>query len=176
MEQTTAEMPAATASGGWAGRLSVRSATLADVAILRRLVNASFAEHRASGANLTGIDQDEQATADRMAGREVWLALVDRRPAATVSLELRSGDEVGEISQFAVAPRFKGRGLGSRLLELAEERLRTLGAAEVRLSTPDCIPHLVRFYRHRGYREIGTVRRPGKNYDSVVLAKSLSPT
>jgi ribosomal protein S18 acetylase RimI-like enzyme len=164
------------------GRIRLRLARAEnprDVAAVRRLVNAAFAEHRASGANLVGIDQDDEATRRRMAGREVWLAYDGRRLLATVSLGITPDESApdapptAEITQFAVRPECKGRGLGSHLLRHAEESARRSGAAEVRLSTAEPIPHLFAFYTRRGYRPVGRIRHPGRTYDSIVMAKVL---
>jgi len=155
-------------------RLRIREAVDADVPALRRLVNAAFAEHAESGVNFTGITQDDEETRQRMRGRQVYLVCVGRKAAGTVSLETIAVPDVGavlEVSQFAVHPDFKGRGIGSFLLEFAENRAREIGAVQTRLSTADSIAHLLRFYENRGYEVVGRFRRPGKNYDSLLMAK-----
>lgn len=178
-----------------AGALKLRLArtTPTDVRAVRRLVNAAFAEYRGTSVNFTGIDQDETETLARMEGRQVWLAFDGRRAAATISLEFKTDSvtpdpdapdgaagmapvrRVAFISQFAVSPLYKGRGLGTRLLMFAEGVSAEEGAVEVRLSTADSIEHLLRFYDRRGYRPISRTRWPGKTYDSVILGKALTP-
>jgi predicted N-acetyltransferase YhbS len=73
---------------------------------------------------------------------------------------------LGWIVALAVAPEHRGRGLGGRLLRLAEERLRREGAAHVRLggSVGHFLPgppaddaRTLRFWERNGYRLLSQV-------------------
>ena len=68
---------------------------------------------------------------------------------------------LGWIAALAVAPEYRGQGLGGRLLRLAEERLRREGATHVRPGgsvghflpgPPDDDPRALRFWERHGYR------------------------
>jgi len=64
-----------------------------------------------------------------------------------------------EILSLAVAQRWRGRGLGGRLLELHVRRLAGLGVAAVYLEVEDGNRPAIRLYGRAGFREVG--RRPG---------------
>jgi ribosomal-protein-alanine N-acetyltransferase len=64
-----------------------------------------------------------------------------------------------EILSVVVAPRWRGRGLGRRLLDLHLRRLAGLGVATVFLEVEEGNKPALRLYRHAGFREVG--RRPG---------------
>ena len=58
---------------------------------------------------------------------------------------------------------------------IAEPRAKEMGALELALDTPEDARHLVDRYTRRGYRFIEHADwRPGTNYLSVILSKSLS--
>jgi ribosomal protein S18 acetylase RimI-like enzyme len=65
-------------------------------------------------------------------------------------------------------------GLGHHLLDLAEERIVSLGAAQAVIDTSTQAVQLVGWYRRHGYAPVGTWRWRVTNYESVVLLKHLS--
>jgi GNAT superfamily N-acetyltransferase len=73
----------------------------------------------------------------------------------------------------AVAPGWWGRGLGRQLLELAEDRAREAGLAELRLYTNALMTENRAYYARRGYRETG--RQTVDGFDRVYLAKPAQP-
>jgi GNAT superfamily N-acetyltransferase len=77
------------------------------------------------------------------------------------------------LENMAVRLAHQGQGTGTRLLGFAESRARALGLPEVRLYTNARMTENLRFYRARGYREIG--RRVENGYDRVFLSKRLGP-
>ena len=64
-----------------------------------------------------------------------------------------------EILSLAVAHRWRGQGLGARLLELHLRRLAGLGVAAVYLEVEDGNAPAIRLYGRVGFREVG--RRAG---------------
>lgn len=91
-------------------------------------------------------------------------------------------DGVGEIGWIAVGPDQHRHGIGSCLLELAEDSLRDSGVTEVQVETlgdsVDYEPYerTRAFYRAAGYRDFKRVMtdNPGMP-ESLTLRKSLSP-
>ena len=72
-----------------------------------------------------------------------------------------------------VAPDVQGRGIGSRLLRLAEEQARARGLGEVRLYTNAAMTENVELYRRHGYQQ--THRAVEDGYQRVFFTKTLVP-
>jgi GNAT superfamily N-acetyltransferase len=135
------------------------------------------------GLNFTAVDQDEEVTARRIEGRECWVPIAGGRIAGTITLSTflppglppwREGLRTAVLNQLAVDPALRGRGIGGRLLDLAEARARELGFPSASLDTAEGAEHLLRLYRRRGYLPAGLHRWKGKTYRSVVMEKRLS--
>lgn len=67
------------------------------------------------------------------------------------------GYAAADIPELAIAVegRYKGQGIGTRLLDAATELARTLGAPGISLSVDDANPRAHRLYLHVGFEEIG---------------------
>jgi len=66
-------------------------------------------------------------------GAQAWVAVEDGQVAGFLVLVAEPGYLL--LENVAVLPAAQGRGIGSRLLGLAEEQARSLGLSEVRLYT-----------------------------------------
>lgn len=156
--------------------ITYRLATDADVPALRRLVNAAYAELAEMGLNFTGTYQDEEETRARMQGNEVYLAFFGSELAGTISMEVeeREGEPpVLYLGQLAVEPSLKRKGLGRRLLRLAEEKAKEKGLTRLQLDTAQPATHLVALYRSEGYEVVGDVQWEGKTYRSFIFEKRI---
>lgn len=81
--------------------------------------------------------------------------------------------EVASFHQFAVDPGFQRQGIGSALLDMAEQRARETGAKEIALDTAEGAAHLIALYERRGYRFIEYAQWSVTNYRSVIMSKKL---
>ena len=63
-------------------------------------------------------------------------------------------DSIGEIKRMWISPRYRGRGLGRRLLIALESTAYDLGCSRLRLDTSDHLDEAIALYRTMGYREI----------------------
>jgi N-acetylglutamate synthase-like GNAT family acetyltransferase len=75
------------------------------------------------------------------------------------------------LDNVAVEPAFQGRGLGHRLLNLAEAEALRLGLAEVRLYTNALMTENRALYARAGYQEYD--RRDVDGRDAVFMRKTL---
>ncbi len=66
--------------------------------------------------------------------------------------EFMNRDDVGFIELFAVHPDYRGKGIGSKLFDIAIKRLRELGKRPLITTFPDL--EALEFYRKRGGRVI----------------------
>ncbi len=152
-----------------------------DVGVVRRLVNSAYQELADRGFNFTGSYQDDEQTRERMQNAEVYLLCSEGKSLATICLSIQQGDlSLGQrpvpglyVSQLAVCPEHKRKGLGSYLLDFAEMRARSLALECLRLDTAMGATHLVDMYTRRGYCVVAEVQWDGKTYRSVIMEKSL---
>ncbi|MEZ5842647.1 MAG: GNAT family N-acetyltransferase [Hyphomicrobiaceae bacterium] len=85
-----------------------------------------------------------------LAEREVWLGEDgEGRLIAALVLEVRPSDLL--IESVATDPHSQGRGLGRRLLTVAEARARAHGRARLSLYTGATLAHLIAWYARNGY-------------------------
>ena len=149
---------------------------------LTRLLHRAYADLARMGLNFTAADQAPEITRMRVEHAQCFVAIEGRSLVGTIlvnhavpnALGVRFGKpRIASIHQLAVAPAYRGRGLGSRLLAHAEGWLRNLGFAEVALEAPESAPQVVAFHVRRGYRSVAAVQWNGKTYRSVIISKEL---
>ena len=64
----------------------------------------------------------------------------------------RTGDRVGEIESLGVLPELRGRGIGSRLLDVLEQELTDAGVHDLVLGALPGNTDAIRLYERRGFR------------------------
>ena len=137
-----------------ASRARIRLAVAADLDALVALTEAAYRPYtEAFGAPPMPVTEDY---APHIAAGGVWLLELGSELAGVIVLEKEPDHLL--IFSVAVAPPFQGKGLGIRLLELAEEQARLVGFDEVRLYTNARMERNIGLYRSFGYTE--TARRP----------------
>jgi ribosomal protein S18 acetylase RimI-like enzyme len=69
----------------------------------------------------------------------------------------------GLVYHLAVASAYRGRGVGSQLMDELEERLRAKGCLKCYLLVTTDNPEAEMYYQHRGWQSMDTVRLYGKD-------------
>ena len=154
------------------GDLRIRRATVADGEALARVYRDAYAENRRLGF---------PAKAESVTGGEVEAWIRDRRVyVATVGGEVVGGVRLEptdpgrvKLSRLGVREGRKGEGIGSHLLDHAEETVRDEGHESIWLTTPEDHPFLPAFYRRRGYERTGAHPLDYREYDEIVMEKRL---
>ena len=77
------------------------------------------------------------------------------------------------LENIAVSPARQGRGIGTRLLALAEEHARRHGLSEVRLYTNEAMTENLAYYPRRGYLETHRAEQDG--FRRVFFSKVITP-
>ena len=136
--------------------MKVRRAQEADVPALVRLVNAAFL---AEAPFVSG----DRVDADEIRGRcasGLFLVAEDENGAFLGCVVLDTESTPGRFGLLAVSPEAQGRGLGRRLVALAEARLLAAGRTEVEIVVVSARRELLRFYETLGYAPVGTAPFP----------------
>jgi GNAT superfamily N-acetyltransferase len=149
---------------------------------LTALLHAAYAKHLAAGLRFFASYQSAEDTRHRVSKGDCWIALDRGNVVGTVTIAMphipphgyptRPG--CGTFYQMAVLPSYTGRGLGSVLLRLAEQRIKALGGNGVVIDTSSLATELIEWYAKRGYNPIGLWQWGVTNYDSIVLFKDLA--
>ena len=134
-----------------ANPLRLRTAVLADVQALARLINAAF---RVEQPFIEGERINPEGVRAYMEKGKFLLAEDSSRLAGCVYVELR-GDR-GYLGLLGVEPQRQGTGLGRKLMAAAEDFFRQAGCVAVDLRIVSARTPLPSFYRHLGYLETGT--------------------
>jgi len=156
------------------------------LAALTTLLHRAYGPLAEAGLRFHASYQGEDVTLRRISEGECMLAVRDGQVVGTLTLkdaDQTGGSpwydrpEVASFGQFAVEPRLQGLGIGTALMDWAEERAREKGVREIALDTAEGAARLIRWYSSRGYRFIEHVQWPRDtvNYRSVILSKTLAP-
>jgi ribosomal protein S18 acetylase RimI-like enzyme len=76
------------------------------------------------------------------------------------------------IENVAVHPRYQRHGLGSRLMQFAEDRARASGLGELLLITNPIMTRSVAFYERLGFAEVD--RHTAEGFERVFMRKALA--
>lgn len=149
---------------------------------LTELLHNAYADLGARGMNFTAVDQTDEVTAARIATGECFVAVKNTILVGTITVYLPEAaadheyfrlPHVAKAGQLAVLPQQQRAGIGSRLLQTAEDWARANQFRELALDTAIPAHELLALYTRRGYVIVGNAQWPGKTYASVVMAKVL---
>ena len=132
--------------------LTVRDARSEDMADLISLINEAYLVEQFF---VTGPRISE---ADIVALMEKGILLVGWSPANEIigSVYIEKRGERGYIGLLSVSPGLQGQGLGSWLMQAAENRLASEGCTAVDIRVVSLRTELPPFYERLGYRHQGT--------------------
>jgi len=166
------------------GDVTLREATGDDAAALAAAYRDAYRANRELGFPATAGAATAEQVAEWIREDRVFVAESDVELIGGVRLEhvdaaespvqrAAGADATVKLSRLGVRERWKGEGVGSRLLERAERAAREAGYAAVWLTTPDEHPFLPEFYHAHGYEVVGDYALSVRDYDEVVMEKSL---
>jgi len=148
---------------------------------LTRLVHAAYASQAARGLRFWGTHQSIDDTAKRFASGQGFVAefhgeyvgtVIARPPQPNSPVALYREPNTWAISQLAVAPALKGRGLGKALHRTALRHAEKNGGVTMALDTAAPGTGLIAMYQSWGYQIVGHHDwRPHTNYLSVLMSR-----
>lgn len=149
---------------------SFRSATDADVAQVTALVDAAYEHYVERIGRLPGpmtYDYSEVIANDRV-------TVAENHGVIAGLLVLAVNEEGFFISNVAVAPSHRGKGLGKALLKLAEAEARHAGFDSIYLFTHEMMTENLALYSRIGYVEYD--RRSQGSFALIFMKKKLGST
>jgi ribosomal protein S18 acetylase RimI-like enzyme len=147
--------------------LIVRPAVAADAPRLQAIAAAAYAGYVGRIGRAPAPMTADYAAA--ITGSEVWVAQDDGEAVGLLVLATRPDHLL--LENIAVLPTAQGRGIGARLLALAQDRARQLRLGEIRLYTNEAMTENLSYYARHGYVE--THRAAQDGYRRVFFAKIL---
>jgi GNAT superfamily N-acetyltransferase len=137
----------------------IRRAGPGDVDELRAIAAAAYQKYvpRIGRAPAPMTADYTQAVRDRQA----WAALEDGQIVGFAIMIAQPGYLL--LDNVAVLPAAQGRGIGARLLALAEDQARGLGLREIRLYTNQAMTENLAYYPRHGYAETHRAEQDGFN-------------
>lgn len=150
----------------------IREAVTEDADALAATYRDAYRENRELGFPAKAESATTEEVRDWIRNHRVLVAETEETVVGGVRLD-KIDDETVKLNRLGVREGWKGMGVGSRLLERAEESARARGSETIRLTTPENHPFLVEFYRSRGYTVTGEYPLEYREYDEVVMEKTL---
>jgi len=106
---------------------------------------------------------DTPAEIEKKIARDPDLFIVAESDAAIIGSVIGGFDgRRGLIYHLAVAAAFRGMGIGSRLMDEVEARLRAKGCLKCYLLVTNDNPEAEGYYQHRGWQPMDSIRLFGK--------------
>lgn len=154
-----------------------------DVRPVTALLHRAYAELAAMGLRYVATHQDDETTRLRLAKDTSWVAEDAGVLVGTIAVcpwtSLRNAAEgyrrpgLWLFHQFGVDPPCQRRGIGSKLLAVAEDHARRNGATEFACDTAEGATHLIALYERLGFEIVGEADFEDTNYKSFILVKRL---
>jgi GNAT superfamily N-acetyltransferase len=154
-----------------------------DLTTITAMLHEAYAPLAAAGMRFLASHQDCAVTQERISNGESWVAVDAENIVGIITLSdcldtrgspFYDRPDVASFGQFAVRPSHQGRGIGSTLLKIVEQRAQDNGVAELALDTSEHATHLIALYERKGYRFVEHVQWKVTNYRSIILSKGLT--
>ncbi|TDU82537.1 tRNA (guanine37-N(1)-) methyltransferase [Kribbella voronezhensis] len=149
--------------------VQVLPATVADAGEIHTLQLAAYLSEAMAydDFGIPPMQEDLAGTVERVAAGGVWKAVAGTRIVGAVHVAVDGS--VARIGRLMVAPDWQGRGVGTKLLRVAEQTA-PAGVTQYELFTGAESERNLRLYRKAGYREVRRESQTAK-VELVLLAK-----
>lgn len=156
-----------------AGTFEVALAEPADAETVRTLLTEAAEWMRANGIEQWSPEQfTEELIASYLAGREIFMLLMENEPAGLFTLQKSDPDYWGPLNdegysylhRLTVRPNFRGHSLGKEMIYWAAKHSRETGRRGLRFDCWDQNRKLNPYYRELGMEEKGIGTLNGRQY------------
>jgi ribosomal protein S18 acetylase RimI-like enzyme len=146
----------------------IRRADPGDVDTIRAIAAAAYLKYVPRIGRAPAPMTADYALAARE--QQAWAAIEDQQIVGFAVLIAKPGYLL--LENVAVLPAAQGRGIGARLLALAEDHARHRGLGEIRLYTNEAMTENLAYYPRHGYVETHRAEQDG--YRRVFFCKSIT--
>ena len=151
--------------------VTIRKAVLGEVDVIKDIVKEAYQPimkqlSREPAAIKEGLDKISRHI---QMGNQ-YVALVGDTVVGTMRVRLRG--QVGVISRVAVRSKFRGRRIGTMLVDYAENLLLHMNAQRIEIEIYGVVEEQLSFYERGGYVETGRIERLGE--EIVIMQKDLT--
>ena len=137
--------------------ITIRIAVEADAPALRRIAVAAYQHYVPRIGRRPAPMTADYAPAAR--GGQAWVAAEEGQAVGFIILIPQPGHLL--LENVAVLPAAQGRGVGARLMALAEEHARRLHLSEIQLYTNQAMSENLAYYPRHGYTETHRAQQDG---------------
>ena len=150
---------------------------------LTLLIRSAYAYWAERNQKFVATTQDAEETRKRATSGTCFLAEIDGKIVGTLTVYPSDPEDycpyyrnpqVAAFGQFAVDPACQGKGIGTKLIEAAEDYARATGHTELALDTSENAQILIDYYNRLGFQVVGDMDWHSTNYHSVVMSKVLT--
>jgi GNAT superfamily N-acetyltransferase len=128
--------------------IELRRANLADAEELAACIDAAYAKYESRIRDMPDVSQ---GCAEEIANNQVWVAIQANVIVGGLFLVPENG--FMKLANLAVHPDYGGKGVGGKLIALAEQTAIEQGYSEMRLNTHVAMPENLQLYNHLGWHE-----------------------
>lgn len=150
----------------------IRQATAEDLERLVDVYRSAYRENRELGFPAKAETATLEEVQGWLDGGRLYVAEIDEEAIGAVRIEETAPERL-KISRLGVHDDWKGRGIGSAMLDHVEQLAGAEGYETVWLTTPEDHPYLPTLYRDRGYTKTGDYPLDYREYDEIVMEKRL---
>jgi predicted N-acetyltransferase YhbS len=150
---------------------SIRAARLADAPAIADVIRAAFEPYRGRLTPVPSALSETAATiAERLARGDGFLAEAGGRVVACILTAANSAEELS-VGRLAVHPQWQGRGLGTRLMAVAEQMARGAGFRRMSLGVRLALTHNRALFEKLGFRFHSAERHPGFSEPTYIFMR-----
>ncbi|NWF95831.1 MAG: GNAT family N-acetyltransferase [Candidatus Thorarchaeota archaeon] len=150
--------------------VTVRRATMSEVDIIKDIINEAYAPLKKQlGSTPIALKEGLDKISRHIQMGNVYVALLGDQVVGTMRASLRG--KTGVIARVAVRSKFRGRRIGTVLVDYAENMLQHMGATCIEIDVYGIIENQLNFYIKHGYVKVGTGESEGEPI--VIMRKEL---
>jgi len=143
---------------------------LSEADVVREIIIEAYAPLKKKLSRLPGALQEGLDKISRhIQMGNIYVAIVGDLVVGTMRVSLRG--QVGVIARLAVRNSFRGRRIGTVLMDYAENTLKHKSATCIEIEVYGAVEDQIKFYQKRGYAETGRTVREGE--EIILMRKSL---